>query len=130
MARRICTYGGMDLNDGTTWFLLSADPGERVKTYDEEPGYDGTVQQFNVSEAHLVQGDFRFKVEDVSPDAIQDEVDALNALIDAGEQDLVLGSVTYSCVHSQRVKWAPEHDDQTVAFIDFFPVRQPEESGS
>ncbi|MDI9600146.1 MAG: hypothetical protein QM323_11765, partial [Acidobacteriota bacterium] len=56
MARTTLTYGGMNLNDGTTWRLLPGfDPGADELSYDEHRAYKGTVAQYNVSEAHLVE---------------------------------------------------------------------------
>ena len=50
MARTTLTYGGMNLNDGTTWRLLPGfDPGADELSYDEHRAYKGTVAQYNVS---------------------------------------------------------------------------------
>ena len=55
MARTVLTYGDLNLNDGLNYFLQPGfDPGERLKTFDELGGYDGTVAQVNVTEANLI----------------------------------------------------------------------------
>jgi len=55
MARTVLTYGGLNLNDGVNYALQHGfDPGERLKTFDELGGYDGTVAQVNVTEANLI----------------------------------------------------------------------------
>lgn len=126
------TYGGLNLNDGTTWTLMEGfDPGERAKTWTEVASYDGSVAQYNVSEAHLIRMQVPLEVAGVSIAAVRTAIAALNTLIDAGDQDLVYndgsGAVTYSCVHSPRV-WVPHDLRWLVGFrvpVTFTPWRTP-----
>jgi len=105
-----CTYGGLNLNDGTTYTLVgdSVDLGERIKTWSEYPAFDGTVAQYNVSEANLIEMHLQIRVEGASNAALTNAIAAINDKIDAGAQSLVWndggGAVTYSCVHSPRVR--------------------------
>lgn len=103
------TYGGLDLNDGDTYTLLEpVNLGERVKTWNEYRGYGGGVVQTNVHEAALIEMNFQVEVHAASLAALNAAIAAINALIDAGAQTLVwndgTGNVSYSCVHSPRVK--------------------------
>ena len=126
------TYGGLDLNDGTTWTLLEGfDPGERQKTWDEVRTYDGNVGQLNVSEAHLIQMYVPLEVAGASIAAVRTAIAALNTLIDAGAQTLAYndgsGAVNYSCLHSPRV-WVPHDLRWLVGFrvpVTFTPWRSP-----
>lgn len=106
------TYGGLNLNDGTTYKLLDGfDPGERTKTFDEYRGYGGTAAQANVSEANLIEMRVPLKVMAASLTALHTAINAINAIIDAGPATFVWndggGSVSYSCVHSPRVHYVP-----------------------
>lgn len=136
MARITLTYGGMDLNDGTTWHLMPGwDLGERQKSWDEVTSYTGLVTQLNVTEAHLVPMALPLMVEGADAAAVRSEIDALNALVDAGEQDLVFddgsGAVTYECAYSQRPRVDYSYLKTCIrAFVDFQPVRYPEEESS
>lgn len=128
MARTVCTYGGLDLNDGVTWFLMPGfDPGERIKTYFERRAYSGAVRQYNVTEANLIHMFVPLRIEAADTAGLYAARDALNAKIDAGEQTLVHGAVSYNCAHSSRVRII--HDEVTdtchAAFVDFTPVRYP-----
>ena len=125
--RKTVTYGAKDLNDGIAWFFLDADLGERVKTYDERRSYTGAVTQYNVTEANLIHMRLSFRLEGVSAAAIDEEIAALNTLIDAGAQTLTFGVTEYSCLHSQRVSRPQTATTESgfVAWIDFCPVRSP-----
>jgi lysophospholipase L1-like esterase len=106
-------YGGLDLNDGTTYRLLDGfDPGEKQKSWDEVRSYTGQVAQYNVTEAALVQMTIPLLVEAASLTALHAAIDAINAKIDAGAQTLIFSDgsepVTYSCVHSPRVAFRPD----------------------
>ncbi len=132
MARSTLIYGGKDLNDGAIWCLMpGADFGERVKTYDEHLSYTGNVAQHNVTEAHLIPMSIPLRLQGSDVSEMRAEVDALNALIDAGEQDLVYddgsGAITYSCAASPRISYPRTTVTKTclAAFIDFEPVRYP-----
>ena len=104
------TYGGLDLNDGTTYRLLyDFAPGERIKTWDEYRSYSGLAAQYNVSEGNLIEMNLRILVQGTSPATLAAAITAINDLIDAGAQDCIWddgsGAVTYSCVHSPRVNY-------------------------
>jgi len=99
------TYGGLSLNDGSDILLMEGfDPGVPVKTWSEFRSYTGAVAQFNVSEAQLIEMHVPLRIMGTSAADVQSHVAAINALIAAGDQDLVYddggGAVTYSCVHS------------------------------
>lgn len=126
MARTTLTYGGLNLNDGTGYFLLSGfDPGPEELSYDEVTGPDGSVVQVNVSEAHLVQMHVPLRVQGTSLTDLEAKVAALNAKIKAGEQTLVYGATQYQCVRSKRVSYSNEYLQAFTAFIDFQPLRLP-----
>ena len=133
MARMPLTYGAKDLNDGVIWTLMDKpDFGERIKTYDERRSYAGNVAQYNVTEANLIPMHLPLKLQGASIANLRAEIDALNALIDAGEQDLVFndgsGAITYSCAHSPRVQYPRSAYTQACweARIDLALVRYPE----
>lgn len=114
------TYGGLDLNDGTTYTLLEGfDPGERIKTWDEMRSYSGTAAQYNVTEANLIPVSVPLRIQGTSLATLAAAIAAINALIDAGAQSLVYnnggGSVTYSCAHSPRLG-APQDGRYQVKF--------------
>ena len=131
MARLELTYGTLDLNDGTTWRLRPGfDPGAEVKTYDEHLSYTGNVAQHNITEAHLIEMYVPLILEGASLDALKSSADALNALIDAGEQTLTFEGTAYSCASCPRI--ALEYDATLLvtlcALIDWKPVRYPGEA--
>ena len=102
------TYGGLNLNDGSTYIVLEpVDVGERQKTWSEYRGLDGTVAQTNVSEASLIEMHFPIEVHGSSVSDLDSKITAINTLIDAGAQTLAFndgsGAVNYSCLHSPRV---------------------------
>ena len=125
-------YGGLNLNDGTTYTLLDGfDPGERVKTFAEHRGYDGTVGVYNVSEANLIEMRVPLLVKGSSNATLTAAIAALNALIDAGAQTFVYndggGAVSYSCTYSPRISYVRDSTTQ-VAFrcvVDMILYRTP-----
>jgi len=126
------TYGGLNLNDGTTYTLLDGfDPGERVKSWAEHRGYDGTVAQYNVSEANLIEMRVPLLVKGSSNATLTAAIAALNALIDAGAQSFVYndggGAVTYSCTYSPRVNFARDTlaQNKFAAYVDMILYRTP-----
>ena len=130
MARTVCKYGDLDLNDGTGYHLLTGfDPGAEDLSYDEVAGADGTVVQVNVSEAHLIDMHVPLLIRGTSLADLDAKVAALNAKIAAGEQTLEYGepgaTTSYSCVRSRRVSYSNEHLRAFAAFIDFQPKRLP-----
>ena len=128
MARTVCTYGTLNLNDGVTWFLLRGfDPGVELLTYDEHSGYDQTVKQINATEAHLIPMTVPLRVEAADTAGLYAARDALNTLIDAGEQTLVHGVTSYACAHSPRIRIVHDElvDTCHAAFIDWSPLRYP-----
>lgn len=105
MAAGDLTYGGLDLNDGSDYLLMEGfDPGQPSVTWSEFRSYTGAVAQKNVSEAQLIEVHVPLRIMGTSVADVQANVAAINALIAAGEQDLVYddggGAVTYSCVRS------------------------------
>jgi len=128
MARLELTYGTLDLNDGTTWRLRPGfDPGADELSYDEHRAYKGTVAQYNVSEAHLVEMFVPLLVAGTSLVDLHETIETLNAEIAAGAQTLVCGPVSYSCVYSPRVPLPFDELALTAfcSFVDFRPVRNP-----
>jgi hypothetical protein len=132
MAAPTVTYGGLDLNDGTTYTLVGEpDFGERVKTWDEYRGLDGTAAQANVSEANLIEVTLRLLVKGTSNATLRAAIGAINTKIDAGAQDLVWndggGAITYNCVHSPRAHFRPDSAAQCDfwTFLDLVLYRTP-----
>lgn len=128
MERTVCTYGGLNLNDGVTWFLMPGfDPGKRIKTYTEHRSYSGAIRQYNVSEANLIHMRVPLRIEAADLAGLRAARDALNDLIDAGEQELVHDDIIYYCAHSDRVSFIYDNAATVcfAAFIDFTPVRYP-----
>ena len=126
------TYGGLNLNDGTTYTLLGGfDPGERMKTWSEYRGYDGTAAQYNVSEANLVEMRVPLLIKGTDNATLTAAVAAINALIDAGPQSFVWndggGEVTYSCVYSPRIRYVRNNQAQNAFFttVDLVLYRTP-----
>jgi len=127
------TYGGLNLNDGTTYTLIgeSVDFGERAKTWDEYRAWDGTVGQYNVSEANLIEISLRILVKGTDNATLTNAIAAINAKIDAGAQNFVWndggGSVTYACVHSPRVRLPRNREAQSAfwAIVDLILYRTP-----
>lgn len=114
MAAPTLIYGGLNLNDHITYFLLPDwDPGQREKTFDEVRGFGGAVLQLNVSEAALIKMIFPLLIKAASDPALRTAVDAINDRIDDGAQDCALdsgsGLVVYHCVHSPRVNYVRDN---------------------
>ena len=113
------TYGGLNLNDGTTYALMpEADFGERTKTFDEYRSYDGvSVVQYNVSEASIIPMNIPLRIKSTSATGLRAAIDALNTKIDAGAQTMIYndgsGNITYDCVHSPRVNYIRTQDSGT-----------------
>lgn len=132
MAKPTLTYGGLNLNDGTTYDLLPGVVlGEKRKTWDEVRSYAGTVTQLNVTEANLIQMSFNLMLKGTSTTTLKAAKDAINTLIDAGAQTLVYndgsGNQTFYCVHSERIDYTREQSDQNGfwAKVTFQPWRTP-----
>jgi len=132
MARTVCTYGGLDLNDGTSYFLLPGfDPGAPVLDFDEHLGFDGSVVQVNVNEAALVEMTVPLRVQGASEADLEAKVEAINTKVAAGAQSLVHGppgaSTTYSCLRSPRVGYVRDQAAKVAhaAFVTFRPRRLP-----
>ncbi len=131
MARTTLTYGGLNLNDGTSYFLLPGfDPGAEELSYDEVAGADGSVVQTNVSEAHLIQMHVPLRIQGTDLADFQAKVAALNTKIAKGAQTLVHGSVSYDCARSRRVTYSSEYLDLFTAFVTFQPLRLPLDQGA
>ena len=114
------TYGGLDLNDGLTYTLMDGfDPGERVKTSSEYRGLNGTVAQYNVSEANVIEMHVPLLVQGTDNASLTAAVAAINAIVDGGPAVFVYndggGEVTYSCVYSNRVGYVRNAESQ-IAF--------------
>ena len=132
MARTVCTYGALDLNDGVSYFLLPGfNAGEKLLTYDEVLGFDGTAAQVNVSRASFVTMTVPLRVQGTSEANLRALVDAINTKVDAGEQTLVYGpgdaTTNYACVASPNVGY-PCDDVAKItfsAFVIFNPRRTP-----
>lgn len=128
MARTVCTYGYLDLNDGVSYFLMPGfNPGQRAKTYDEVLGYGGGALQLNVTEAHLITMTVPLRVQAASMAGLDALIDALNVKVDEGAQPLLHGVTTYACVLSPRVGYPHDADTLTTfsAFVTFSPIRTP-----
>jgi len=132
MARTVCTYGGLDLNDGVSYFLLPGfDPGAPALDFDEHLGWDGSVVQVNVNEAALVSMTVPLRIHGGDLAGLDDKIDALNQKIAAGAQTLTHGpagaTTAYSCVRSQRVAYVRDRLAQVagIAFVTFRPWRLP-----
>lgn len=126
--RTVCTYGGLNLNDGVTWFLRPGfSPGERLKTWAEYRSYTGAPRQYNVSEASLIEMRVPLRVQAASLAGLRTAVAALNTLVDGGERTLVYDGVSYSCAHSRRVELVIDDVAATCfsAAIEFTPMRYP-----
>ncbi len=126
------TYGGLDLNDGTTYTLLDGfDPGERAKSWSEYRGYDGTAAQYNVTEANLIEMRVPLLIKGTDNASLTAAITALNAIIDAGPANFVWndggGEVTYSCVYSPRVSapWGSLRQNKYVAPVELILYRTP-----
>lgn len=131
-ARTVLTYGGRNLNNGSDFSLqLGFDPGANVKTFDEVRGYGGSVGQFNVTEANLVDMTVPLRIQGASAADLRAKVDAINKKVDAGAQTLVHGPpgavVKYACGDSPRVDYPRDDSAQGIfaAFVTLVPVRMP-----
>ncbi len=104
-------FGGLDLNDHVTYFLLPGfDPGERVKTWDEQRSYAGTVAQTNVREDENVQMTVPLEIRANGEEALAAAVDAINDRVEAGSQTLVYvprggDPASYTCVPGERATY-------------------------
>ena len=130
-------YGGLDLDDGVTYFPLDPiDVGERTKTWSEYRGLGGTVAQYNVSEASLIEMHLPLEVRGNSAATLAAAVAAINTVIDAGPASLVFddgsGAVTFNCVYGPRVRYLRDVRSQ-VGFwttIDLVLYRTPDVSSA
>jgi len=127
------TYGGLNINSGTTYSLLDGfDPGENAKSWDEARSYAGTVAQYNVTQAHLIEVHVPLLIVSDSITNLRAAVAAINTLIDAGAQSLVFndgsGAITYDCVQSPRVYFRPDSlaVNKFKTIVDLVLYRTPE----
>jgi hypothetical protein len=126
------TYGGLNLNDGTTYTLLGGfDPGERMKTWSEYRGYDGTAAQYNVSEANLIEMRVPLLIKSTTNAGLSTAVAAINNIIDGGDATFIWddggGAVSYACVHSPRIRYVRDSKAQSAFFtvVDMVLYRTP-----
>jgi hypothetical protein len=132
MARIVCTYGSLDLNDGVTYRLLPGfDPGERELQFDELRGFAGGVAQVNASDDGLIAMKVPLLIEGGSAAGLRLAIEAINELVDEGEQvlrhDDGSGLVYYECARSPRVAY-PRDELVAVgaaALVTFTPWRYP-----
>jgi hypothetical protein len=128
----VCTFGGLNLNDRTNYFLMSGfDPGAPVITFDVYRSYTGAVKQYNVTEANLIEMAVPLRIVGSSEYDLQVKVAALNAIIDNGASTLVHGptgnTTSYSVVYSPQVSYPRTEAVRlhATAFITFKPWRTP-----
>ena len=126
------TYGGLSLNDGTTYTLLDGfDPGERMKTWSEYRGYDGTAAQYNVTEAALIEMHVPLLIKSTTNAGLAAAVAAINTIIDDGAATFVWddgsGAVSYDCVHSPRIRYVRDNAAQSKFYtvVDLVLYRTP-----
>jgi len=132
VARTVCTLDTLDLNDGTSYYLLPGfDPGAPVLDFDQHLGFDGSVVQVNVNEAALVSMTVPLRIEGASLADLDSKVAALNTKIAACPLTLTHGpagaTTAYSVVRSPRVSYARDRATLATlaAFVTFRPWRLP-----
>jgi len=123
------TYGGLNLNAGPSnndiGFTLRPgfDPGSRVRTFEEYRGYTGSIAQYNVSDMQLVQMTVPLRAHGSNLTGLNNLIEQLNAVIDAGPRDFVYhdgsASVTYEVVWSTRPTIVRDNDFQSAFWTEF-----------
>ena len=110
MSRVVLTLDALSLNDGTIYRLLpGANPGQRLKTWDEYRGLNGVPQQTNVTEAYVIETHWPLVVQGTSLATLDTYVQAINTKIDActpsAPKSLVFVATTYYVVASPRIAY-------------------------
>ena len=109
MAAPTCTlYTGSNsastnINDGTTYNIIEADMGNDVKTWDEYRSYSGSVAQYNVTDANIIDVTIILRVKGSSASDLRSKIATVSGRIDgitAGTTHLVYDSVTYHLMTS------------------------------
>jgi hypothetical protein len=113
MAAPTCTLDSLDLNDGTIYTISGpVTIGERLKSFDEYRGLDGTVTQANVTEAILIDVTIPIHVQKDSAANLRTALATINTKIDgctaAAPKVLAYASTNYSIVASPRVGWVED----------------------
>jgi hypothetical protein len=104
----------IDINDGTTHTILDGvDMGIEQKTWDEYRSYSGSVAQYNVSEANLIDVTIPILVQRDSVANLRTTLAAINtsiAGIIAGTTHLVYAGTTYHLASSNKVGWVEDSE--------------------
>lgn len=132
MAAPSVTFDGLNINDGTTYTIYGdVFLGEPVKTFSEYRSYSGTVKQYDVSTANLIQMSIPLRVVGSSVSDLKTNIAALNTKIagcsSATPKTLAFDSVNYSVVSSPEV--APTlsqlYQNRYICFVDLVLYRTP-----
>ena len=122
MAAPAETYGGLNVNDGTTYNVTAFDPGSTPVAYDEVPNYAGGAnRQVNVQRTGLVLMLVEILVQGANATTRDAAIAALNAKL-AATNDWVhndgAGNVTYHCLVSGDCTYPRD-----AAFFNLFRAR-------
>ena len=102
----------LDLNTGTTYTVLpGVDMGSKVKTFSEWRGYDGTVKQYNISEANLIEAHVPILVKSNSVANLRTALAAINTKIGtiaAGVSHFTYNSIVYHLMSSPEIGWVED----------------------
>jgi len=125
-------YGGLNINDGTTYTVLDKiDLGERIKTWSEYRGLDGTVAQYNVTEASMIEMRIPLLIKGTSLAAFNGAVAAINNIIDGGPALFAWndgsGETSFNIGYSPRVHYVLDVSSQNgyYAIVDLILYRTP-----
>jgi len=126
------TLNGVNINNGTTYTVLEGvDLGERTKTWSEFQGLNGDVMQYNVTEANLVEMHIPLLVKGTSLSTFNNAINALNVILARSTNTFVFNdgaeTLTFTCVHSPRVKYVRDQNSQNGywAKVDLVLYRNP-----
>lgn len=111
----------LNINDGTTYNIIEADMGATQRTWDEYRSYSGSVAQYNVSTANVVDVSITLRVKSSSAANLRTALAAINTKVNditAGTTHLVYDSVTYHLMSSQPITWREDEVFHTGFFTD------------
>jgi hypothetical protein len=103
----------LNLNDGTTYTIVGdvvLGP-KAIKTWDEYRSYSGSVAQYNVSTANIIDMSMDILVASDSVANLRTALAAINTKIDdiaAGTTHFVYDGITYHLMSSPNIEWVED----------------------
>ena len=111
----------LDINDGSTYNILEADMGATVRTFDEYRSYSGSIAQYNVTTANLIDMRLVIRVKSNSVANLRTALAAINTKVNditAGTTHFIYDGTTYHLMSSQPITWVEDATFHTGFWTD------------